>query len=272
MKNNKIYFILSLLFTALILTTAACNKDDDDDQNNGGSGDENTGKIHLDFDFVVDGKPLQFDTLMYTNAAGNKYLVYEVQYFLTQLTIYKDGKGKVLKGWEKEHYVDTNIPGTLGWDVYDKIESGSYDSLSFRFGFTDADNQSYMFVNSPEKDMVWPDYLGGGYHYMKLNGKWLTPDNKLRGFAFHIGRGQVYDSTGNPISFIDNSFYVSLKNSDFKIEKGKYTKMTVRMHVEEWFENPVVYDHNQWGGDIMQNQAAMATAVRNGWNVFELIK
>ena len=34
-----------------------------------------------------------------------------------------------------------------------------------------------MFVNPPEVNMMWPDVLGGGYHYLMLNGKWKTPEN-----------------------------------------------------------------------------------------------
>ncbi len=268
-KINRRYFIhLSIILGMLVTLTTSCCKDPEPDP----APEVDAGKLHIDFDFYVDGNPIKFDTLMYTNAAGNEYLVYEVQYFISSLTIYQKGNAKVLKGWEKEHYIDSGIPTTLGWDVYDDINTGNYDSLSFTFGFKDADNQSFMFVNPPESNMVWPEYLGGGYHYMKINGKWKIAQDTLRGFAFHIGRGQVYDANNNPISFIDNSYRVSMPSSDFKIENGKHTKLTIRMNIEEWFKNPQIYDHNTWGGDIMQNQAAMEVAVKNGWNVFELIK
>ena len=268
-KINKKYFIhLSIILGLLVTLTTSCCKDPEPDP----EPELNAGKVHLDFDFNVDGNPLQFDTLMYTNTAGNKYLVYEVQYFLSNFTIYKDGKAQVLNGWEKEHYVDSEVPITLSWDVYDDIPVGDYDSLSFTFGFVDADNQSFMFVNPPENGMVWPEYLGGGYHYLKINGKWQIATDTLRGFAFHIGRGQVYDANNIPISFIDNSYRVSIPSSDFSVAKGKYTKLTILMNVEEWFKNPQDYDHNTSGGDIMQNQAAMEVAAGNGWNVFELLK
>ena len=264
-KNNRIIQIAFILGAFLMFSTS-CKEDPNPEP------ESTTGKIHFDFDFMVDGNPLQYDTLMYTNAAGNQYIVYEIQYFISDVTIYKGSTAKVLEGWEKEHYVDTEVTSTLGWDVYDEIAQGAYDSISFTLGFVDADNQSFMFVNPPESNMVWPEYLGGGYHYLKINGKWKVASDDLRGFAFHLGRGQVYDASNNPISFIDNSFRVSLSNSDFNITKGKYTNMTIRMNVDEWFKNPKDYDHNTWGGDIMQNQDAMEIAARNGWNVFELVK
>ena len=42
----------------------------------------------------------------------------------------------------------------------------------------------------------------------------------------------------------------------------------ISRNIENWFKNPNTYDHNQWGGDIMQNQPAMKIAAENGWNVF----
>lgn len=269
-QDRKLTLKLSILLGMIFLVVSSCCKDPEPDPDPGISG--NVGKIHFDFDFMVDGMPLKIDTMMYINAAGNSYLVYDVQYFISRVTIYQAGIAKVLNGWENEHYIDTDIPNTMGWDVYDGIVPGEYDSINFVFGFNDADNQSYMFVNPPENAMVWPEYNGGGYHYMKLDGKWKATTGFNRGYSFHLGRGQVYDSNNNPISYIDNSFMVSLNNSDFTITKGNYTKMTIRMHVDQWFTNPEDYDHNVWGGDIMQNQDAMSMGAENGWNVFELIK
>ena len=42
------------------------------------------------------------------------------------------------------------------------------------------------------------------------------------------------------------------------------------MNIQNWFENPHVYDHNHWGGAIMQKQPAMQMAKENGWNVFSI--
>ena len=264
---------LTVLIGLFLLFSTSCKKDgiDDDDLNNGsGNGSGNSsGKVEFVFDFVVDGAVLQFDTLMYVNAAGNQYMVYNIQYFISNITIYKNGVGQVLDKYKKERYIDTGIPSTLVWDLNGEIVPGSYDSLSFTFGFTDADNQSQMFNNPPEINMIWPDFLGGGYHYMKLNGKWKSTQGALQGFGMHLGRGQVLDSTGTPISYIDNSFRVSIPDSDFEIIKDKNATFTIRMDVDEWFKDPAVYDFNVLGGMIMQKQNAMKTLANNGWNVFE---
>ncbi len=40
------------------------------------------------------------------------------------------------------------------------------------------------------------------------------------------------------------------------------------MNLENWFQQPHVYNHDEFGGDIMQKQEAMQIAKENGWNVF----
>jgi len=40
-------------------------------------------KIALEFRHLVEGEPLQLDTICYKNAAGNDYLVTELQYFIS---------------------------------------------------------------------------------------------------------------------------------------------------------------------------------------------
>jgi len=266
---KKFSIITFGLIALAALFTGSCKKDD-----NGNDNTSPAGKLQFTFQHYVDGNPVIYDSLMYVNAAGNHYLVYEVQYFVTDVVLYKHGGGtKTIDDWTDYHYVDSNIPNSLKWDVYDSIDPGDYDSLAFHFGFSIDKNKSFMFVNPPESNMVWPEYLGGGYHYMKLNGKWLDTNNVRRGFAFHLGIGQHYDSTGAVVPpFIDNSFRVSLPGSSFSVSDGKTTKITIRMNIEQWFKDPVVYDHNKWGGDIMQKQPAMATAVKNGHNVFEFVK
>lgn len=233
---------------------------------------EPAGKLKFNFEHYVDGSPMVLNAMNYTNAANNQYLIYEVQYFVTDVVIYKhDGSSKMIKDWTDYHYVDTNIPTSLKWEVYDSIPTGDYDSIAFYFGFTDAKNISFMFSKTPERNMNWPEPDGGGYHCMKLNGKWLDTNNVIRGFDFHLGRGQSYDSLGNQVPpYFDNSFRVSLPNSEFTIDEGKTTEITIRMNIEKWFKEPHIYDHNKWGGDIMEKQEALKIVSENGWNVFSV--
>ena len=126
-----------------------------------------------------------------------------------------------------------------------------------------------MFVNPPESFMFWPIYLGGGYHHMKLNGKWLDENQQISPFDFHLGIGQIYYSYPDSITgFVQNYFNVELPNSSFSLVKNQTKEIQIIMNIENWFKSPNTYNHDDWGGDIMQNKEAMFLACENGHDVF----
>ena len=264
MNRVKIPILLSVFAVFSILIVSSCCKDVDDDDPIVPSG-----KLQIKFHFLENGIPVAFDSVWYTNQAGNPYLITEIKYFLSRVKLYNhSGSTKEINEYKFSHYVDNTIPTTLTWDVYDKIPVGNYDSLGFTFGFNQADNVSFIFINPPENAMEWPEPLGGGYHYMMLNGYYKNQSSQISSMNFHLGIGQTYDTSGNVTSFIHNNFYVSVPVSTFKIEDGKTTTIHLNMNVEEWFKNPSIFDFNVFGGSIMQNQDAMHTAALNGTDVF----
>jgi hypothetical protein len=258
-RVNHLSFLLLFLFFIL----SSCDKNSPQDE-------KPTGKLQLTFKHYNNGQEIKFDTLMYKNAAGNKYLVNEIQYFISDVRLWKNGKDILLDKWEDIHYVDPDLPDTWDYKLADDIPADSYDSISFVFGITKEKNQSFMFVNPPESYMFWPEYLGGGYHYMKLNGKWIDLSGVSRPFNFHLGIGQIYDENGNIIKFVQNYFTVHLYGPSITIKKDNTTQAIITMNVENWFEEPNIFDFNYWGGDIMENQAAMQAAKENGYNVFSI--
>jgi len=250
-----------LVFTLFILISS-CDKSDPPSETE-------PGKIIFHFTHFNDGENLEYDTMKYTNAAGNNYLVNEIQYFISDVKLHNsDGGVKLIDEWNDIYYVDTDIESTQSWQVYDPIEPGNYEKISFTFGISEEKNQSLMFLNPPERDMFWPEFLGGGYHYMKLNGKWLAEDEVVKPFNFHLGIGQVYSGgviePDSITGFIQNYFEVELPASSFSISEGEIINFEIRMNVKNWFNNPHVYDHDEWGGDIMQKQDAMKLGCDNG--------
>jgi hypothetical protein len=224
------------------------------------------GNIVFNFLHYVNGSSVITDSMIYTNAAGNDYLITEIQYFISDVLLHKDDGSRILiDDWEDIHYVDNDIPSTMRWEVYDEIPEGDYDSISFTFGICEEKNYSLRFVNPPESFMTWPEYLGGGYHYLKLNGKWSNDTlTQNRPFEFHLGIGQIYDTNNVVVDFIQNFFSVSLPNSTFNIEKEKTVELNIVMNIENWFQNPYVYDHGNYEENTMQNQEAIHKGCMNG--------
>ena len=232
-----------------------------------------TGTLDVGFTHQVDGKNLILEQLIYTNAAGNLYQVNEVKYFISNLYLVKTNNEwvKITKN-EGIHYVDLAYPNSLLWHLTD-LEEGDYKGISFIFGLNEADNQSNRFVNSPERDFFWSAVLGGGYHYLQINGKWKGRDGNLKNMNFHAGIGQLYKSNvmeaDSIYAFIHNYFQVYLP-TDFSIEHNKTATLNLIMNIDKWFSTPIVYDHNYFGSGIMQNQEAQNIIRQNGKNVFSL--
>ncbi|MFH1119603.1 MAG: MbnP family protein [Bacteroidota bacterium] len=234
-----------------------------------------TAGLKIRFQHKINDGPLEFNKMNYTNTAGNVYEISEVMYFISDLKLYLNN-GSVItpEGWDDIHYVDPAQPETLEWLAANDIPVGTYDSLTFTFGLSAEKNQPFIFVNPPEVNMAWPEVLGGGYHYMMINGWWIDLQGIRKPFNFHLGIGQIYaNNSGDPddiTGFIHNDFIVNPGGGSFTSTAGNNLTCTLTMNIESWFDTPVVYDHNQFGGAIMQNQVAMHTASLNGRDVFSI--
>jgi len=225
------------------------------------------GKLQLNISHSI-----KADTFNYINEAGNKFMISEIQYFISDIKLYgKKGDTIILDKYNDIHYIDTDIPETFVYFPVDSVKPGVYDKMSFTFGINEKKNKSRLFVNPPESFMFWPEFLGGGYHYMKLNGKWLDSLNQPKVFNFHLGIGQNYDEDRNVVGFVQNYFEVSLENSSVEIKPSEIAQVDIVMQVENWFRSPNIWDFNKYGGKIMQNQKAISLACENGHDIF-LIK
>ncbi len=253
---------LSLIIVALILTSIfviSCQKKET-------TVITSTGNVTLAFAHYVNGSPVKLDTMTYINTAGNHYEVDDYRYFISDVQFHKSG-GEVINinactWW---HYIDNSIPSTFTWNICDKLPLGTYDTISFRFGFTNAQNQSNMFLNPPESNMFWPAMMGGGYHYMQIDGKWRDSVNYIEGFSTHLGIGEVID--GSDTIYVDNSFRAKLPVS-FKLTATSIPVIQIIMNIDRWYSNPYVFDFNYYGENIMMNQDAMHKISANGWDVF----
>lgn len=254
------------LFVILFaLLAAACTKFND------------RAEIDLNIGYEINGQPLVTDTLCYTNEAENLFLITEIQWFLSDIQLLdQNGNWRALKQREAldsiaeqtEHifYIDTDIPESQTLHGK-KIPTGHYSALRFTFGLDEHDNYTGLFNDPPESDMFWPDVLGGGYHYMKLNGKFAATQSRLKPFAIHLGIGQNEDCT----EFYQNYFIVELP-IDFDVKPNTENQLDLTMVIDNWFRNPHTIEFNELGSSIMQNQSAQRLLNGNGKDVFRIGK
>lgn len=254
------YFLLLFLVLA---TLTACTKP------------VSYGETEFHISYTANGNPLVMDSLCYTNEAGNKYFVTEIQWFISKITLVSDQGDEYVLGHrevsslfstsqEKVFYVDTNIPESQTIAVA-SIPCQRYISLRFTFGLDQEDNVTGAFPNPPESNMFWPEPLGGGYHYMKLNGRYLDENGNLAPMNIHLGIGQNEDHT----VFYQNYFTVELP-LELDLKEGVTNVIYLDMNLDKWFSSPHTYDITAYGSAIMQNQEAQQTLKDNGHDVFTI--
>jgi hypothetical protein len=255
-STKVITYLLLATLTGWMILSASCRKDDEG------------GKLIFSFEHRVGEDMLVKDSLEYVNAAGNHYEVNELQYFISDIALWQDGAKIILAADSGVHYVDIDIPSTFSWFPDQVLPAGEYDSISFMIGLSEVRNVSGYFVNPPERDMFWPEVMGGGYHYLKMNGKWRTPQGDINPFNLHLGVGMISDSISNDI-FIQNYLKITMPLYNCDIHDTQLSRtLTFSMDINSWFETPNNWDWNIIGGQIMQNQDAMHNAVENGLDAF----
>ena len=239
------------ILTACLFLFNACHKADE------------TGTVNMHIDYSINGGPLICDTLCFVNEAGNLFMINEIQWFISRIELQENhGDWVTFSDEENIFYIDTDLPDTHLLRSK-PLPAKHYSNIRFTFGLDEVYNYTGHFPNPPESNMFWPDPLGGGYHYMKLNGRWLNGDDILAPVNIHLGMGQNESLT----EFYPNHFSVNLP-IDLDFRSNPQADIQLTMVIDNWFRNPYVYDFSTDGTAIMQNQEAQAKLRENGADVF----
>lgn len=240
MKN-----IIIVCFTVVGINFSSCKKDVIKPK---------PGSIKFAMEYVVDNNSLLFDTILYTNAAGNKYSVNHLEYFLSGFTFNKsDGSSHKSTS---VFYINAQKPLTNSISI-DNLPQGSYSSISFYLGLDSNTNKTNFLPNTLDNiNMAWPDAMGGGYHFMKMEGYFLNKAGSQKdGYAMHLGRN-------------NNLVKIDL-NVPLIITDDVQTKI-LTMNINEWYKNPAVYDFETDGNYSMGLPNAMSKLTQNGKDVFTI--
>lgn len=232
-----------------------------------------SGNVIFTFTHSVNGEGLQFDTMIYSTSLGNRYMVNDLQYFVSRFSLHQvNGRWVGIKADDGIHYTDARNSVSCAWWPHDAIPSGTYDTISFILGLDVNQNITGRFPDPPQRDMFWPDMLGGGYHYMKLNLKWMNNSmTQPLPFDFHLGIGQIYPPNSiNPdsiLGFVQNYFPLFLP-CKIEVSNGGVQQINIMMKVDRWFDGESAFDFSAYPNGIMMNQDAMFRACVNGRKAF----
>ena len=252
-KTKIVMRHLSALLSLLVLLSACNSK---------GS----KGNLNITMSHSANEKELVFDTMTYSNEFGNQFTVTEIQYFISNIELC-DSKGSWTPFNSEKHifYIDTDIEESQTLKS-SELKTGQYTKIRFTFGMNESDNVTGHFTDAPEANMFWPEPLGGGYHYMKLNGRWIDDNGQLSPMNVHLGIGQNSSLT----EFYHNHFQVELPVNVNIVEDGE-AKIQLNMVIDNWFRTPNIIDLAEYGSGIMQSQEAQALYKANGNDVFKIL-
>lgn len=207
---------------------------------------------YLALDYAVGVEALEFDTIRYTNAAGNDFSVNRLEFYISNVTLL-NGTDTVYTSPEI-FYVNARLPATNTLEL-DAVPTGSYTAIAFHLGLDQAHNLSYSLPNTPENiDMAWPAMMGGGYHFLKLEGHYRSGVDAL-GYAVHLGTNNCLVHCEIP-----GAFEVSEANA----------AITLEMDLNQWYDDPYTYNLETDGSYTMGDSANMKLISLNGHNIFSL--
>ena len=100
--------------------------------------------------------------------------------------------------------IDLEENSSLSFESSQAVKSGLYSNISFIFGFRDEYNIDGAYTDLNTASWNVPMILGGGYHYMQLDGKYISNNGNESGYNYHAIR--AVDSPGSNLTFTRNIF------------------------------------------------------------------
>jgi len=208
--------------------------------------------LRFDLRYEVDGQPLAFDTLRYTNAAGNGYSVNRLEYYLSSIMLVNQ-VGDTVRGG-KVFYLNARDSMNTSISLPD-IPYGNYTHLIAYIGLKPEINLSHTLPATTENiNMDWPESMGGGYHFMKLEG-YTTATGSAQGYAMHLGNNR--------------SLVRCVIAQAFSVQ-GTQPVFNLVMNINEWYKNPAVYNFLTDGNYSMNDTTLMKKIAANGTDVFTI--
>ncbi|MBC6997463.1 MbnP family protein [Cytophaga sp. FL35] len=204
------------------------------------------------------------NTIKYENANGEKMSIERLRYLISDVTLEKqDGTIVELKDY---YLVDITKEETLVIEISDSIPPDTYNNISFTFGFDNEDNLSGIYPDLNTALWNVPEMLGGGYHFMQLEGKFINESQVETGYQYHAIK--AVDNSGDEPVFQDTFFTVNLGPVTIRGQE----ELKLSMDVSEWFKNPVQWNLNELHSMMMPNFDAQVMMFHNGQNVFSLVE
>lgn len=216
------------------------------------------GSIQINLVQKVGDKDFILNEWIYESPAGHPYKIRRLQMLLSDFELIQSSG--TTASFDMYHFFEFGRTDLKSFQL-SNVPSGNYDKLRFVFGLDEEDNLDNAFPD--DYDMIgfkWPSQLGVGYHYMRFE---VTADSMGSGLVkdFNLHTGATF---GN-----QNFLVFEIPFEEITIDGNDFT-LDLIMDMNEWLENPTVYDFENYGFGIMGNQEAQEVLRENGKDVFSV--
>jgi len=208
-----------------------------------------------------------FGATQFTNAKGTNHTITKLQYLVSNITLHKTNGDEVELGGY--NLIDLADADSRYYTPTVTVPAGTYTGVSITFGFNPEDNISGEYTDLNAASWSWPMMIGGGYHFMKFEGKFTDNTGAQKGFAYHNGTASKMNTDGTR-THEANDFRVRLWDfsGGFEVVQGNNTTININMDLSEWFKNPIVWNLDNYHAMLMPNYTAQKMMNQNGRSVF----
>lgn len=204
-----------------------------------------------------------FNNIQYFTEKNDELSIEKLRYLISKVTFHKpNGETIVVDGY---NLVDVTNASNMTFTPSETLTVGTYSNVSFTFGFDNEDNIDGAYADLNSTSWGVPMMMGGGYHFMQLEGKFIDNVASETGYAYHAIKA-VDNSDPNNLVFQDTFFTVDLGEVVIRENAG----IEVKMNIAEWFKNPHTWDLNDRHSMLMPNFDAQIDMFKNGATVFSL--
>jgi hypothetical protein len=204
---------------------------------------------------TCDGTKIYVDSLMNINSSGNLYSIHAVNFYISNIKLKRDDDS-IFKSTQII-YIDPLL-GLKNNFYLDSIPVGNYTEISFAIGIDSVRNIDYgLNATIDNLNMAWPTVMGGGYHFLKMEGHYFDTTNTVQGYALHIGK---------------NMNLITVRQNQVIKQRNDVHEYSIIFNTNEAFTNPYNYDLNIENNYTMSDSVAMLKIKNNIKHAFHIIQ
>ena len=200
-------------------------------------------------------------TTEFTDENGEILIIERLRYLISKVILTNSYGDEIEIGNYK--LVDLADNNTLNYATNIVVPPGTYTGISFVYGFNEEDNIDQAYPDLNTASWNWPEMLGGGYHFMQLDGTFTSPTN-ISPLPFNYHNGTARKSDG-----VFEQNFIRVNTAD-ELSIDSNTNIDIKMNLAEWFKDPNTWDLNLLNTGLMGNYDAQREMNENGQSVFSV--